>query len=144
MGEPDVERQLYSFDVGRGKTTRMQGTAGLFSPRWSPNGRYVVAMRADFNGMSVWDARQPGWRPLFTHDIDNPFWSLDGEWIYFNAHYDENLWRARVRDGKVEMVLPNPMRADYTPCFANGFKPDGRVLVSCNDSRRNIYAVELK
>jgi hypothetical protein len=122
----------------------MQGTAGLFSPRWSPDGRSVVAMHADFKGMSVWDVTQSDWKPLFTHDIDNPFWSLDSEWIYFNGHYDANLWRARVRDGKVQKVREIPMRVDYTGCFANGFKPDGRVLVSCFDMRRNIYALELK
>jgi len=144
MAEPNIERYLYSFDLRTGKTTKIQGTAGLFSPRWSPDGRYVAAMHIDFNGMSVWDVTQSEWKPFFKHDIDNPFWSRDSEWIYFNGHYDEDLWRARVRDGKVEKVLTIPMRADYTGCFANGFKPDGRVLVSCFDSQRNVYAIVLK
>lgn len=144
MAEPNVERYLYIYDLRTGKTTLMSGTAGLFSPRWSPDGRYVVAMHIDFNGMSVWDSTQPEWRPFFTHDIDNPFWSLDSEWIYFNGHYDSNLWRAHVPDGKVEKVLEIPMKVDYSGCFANGFKPDGNVLVSCVDFQRNVYAMELK
>lgn len=144
MAEPDVERHLYTYDLRTGKTTMMQGTAGLFSPRWSPDGRYVAAMHIDFKGMSLWDVTKSEWRPFFTHDIDNPFWAPDSEWIYFNAHYDMNLWRARVRDGKVEKVLAIPMRVDYTGCFANGFKPDGKALVSCSDWQRNVYAMELK
>jgi len=144
MAEPNVERYLYSYDLRIGKTVRLEGTAGLFSPRWSPDGRFVGAMHIDFNGMSLWDVTQPEWKPFFAHDVDNPFWSPDSKSVYFNGHYDENLWRARVADGKVEKVMAIPMNADYTGCFANGFTPDGRVLVSCLDSQRNVYALELK
>ena len=144
LAEPNVERHLYTYDLRTGKTTRMEGTAGLFSPRWSPDGRYVAAMRIDFNGMSIWDVTKSEWRPWFTHDVDNPFWSPDSEWIYFNGHYDDNLWRARVGDRKLEKVATIPMKVDYTGCFCVGFKPDGQVLVNCFDLQRNVYAVELK
>ena len=144
MAEPNVERHLYTYDLRTDKTTELPGSAGLFSPRWSPDGRYVAAMSIDFNGMSIWDVTGSEWKPWFTHDIDNPFWSLDSQWIYFNGHYDDNLWRARLRDGRVEKVLEIPMKVDYSGCFANGFKPGGQVLVSCFDFQRNVYAAELK
>ena len=144
MAEPGVERHLYTFDLRRGKTTVMQDTAGLFSPRWSPDGKYVAAMHADSKGMSVWEVTQSGWKPLFSYDVDNPFWSQDGTWVYFNGAYDRSLWRARVSDRKLERVLPLPMRDNYTACFGNGFTPNGEVLLSCFDHRRNIFALELR
>jgi hypothetical protein len=81
---------------------------------------------------------------LFSYDVDNPFWSQDSTWVYFNGAYDRSLWRARVRDRKLEKVLPLPMRDNYTACFANGFTPNGEVLLSCFDHRRNIFALELR
>jgi len=144
MAEPGVERHLYTFDLRRGKTTVMQDTAGLFSPRWSPDGKYVAAMHADSKGMSVWEVTQSGWKPLFSYDVDNPFWSQDSTWVYFNGAYDRSLWRARVSDRKLERVLPLPMRDNYTACFGNGFTPNGEVLLSCFDHRRNIFALELR
>jgi len=138
------ERHLYTFDLGTAKTTRLEGTAGLFSPRWSPDGRYVIAMHADSKGMSVWGDKQSGWNPLFRHDVDNPFWSSDSEWVYFNGFYDAKLRRVRVRDGRLEEVLPIPLSDDSRGCFGNGFTPDGKVLLSCFDPRRNVYAMDLK
>src|SRR5215469_7571257 len=144
MAEPGGERHLYAFDLRNGKTTKLEGTAGLFSPRWSPDGRYVIAMHADSKGMSVWGDKQSGWNPLFRHDVDNPFWSSDSEWVYFNGFYDAKLRRVRVRDGRLEEVLPIPLSDDSRGCFGNGFTPDGKVLLSCFDPRRNVYAMDLK
>ncbi|HVO42913.1 MAG TPA: winged helix-turn-helix domain-containing protein, partial [Aggregatilineales bacterium] len=67
FSDPGVGRYLYQFDLRTGKTTEVAGSAGLFSPRWSPDGRYVAAMSIDLQRISVWDVSKSGWRPLVTY-----------------------------------------------------------------------------
>jgi len=104
----------------------------------------VAAMSIDMQGISLWDVSKSGWRPLVTYPVDNPFWSPDSEWVYFNGAYDDYLWRVRAKDGRLEKVLPTPMTTHYSWCWCNGFAPDGPALLSCYDYRRNIFALELK
>ena len=74
--EPGVSRHLYVYDMRTEKTTEIEGSTGLFSPRWSPNGRYVAAMRVDFQGMSLLDRTTGKWQPLTQQPTDEPFWSF--------------------------------------------------------------------
>ena len=144
LSDPGLRRSLYQFDLRTGTTTEIAGSAGLFSPRWSPDGKYVAAMSIDMQGIWLWDVSKSGWRPLLTYPVDNPFWSPDSEWVYFNGAYDDYLWRVRAKDGRLEKVLPTPMTTHYSWCWCNGFAPDGPALLSCYDYRRNIFALELK
>jgi Tol biopolymer transport system component len=143
FGDPGGERHLFSYDLRTGKTTEIAGTAGLFSPRWSPNGRYVAAGSMDFQSISLLDVAKGEWKALVVHGSDSPFWSPDSEWVYFNDFLDAYLWRVRISDGRLEKVMQTPMTLSYS-CFSNGFAPDGAVLLSCVDARRNIFALDLK
>src|SRR5215467_8825456 len=91
-------RHLYLYDLRAGKTTEVPGSEGLFSPRWSPDGRYVVAMAAHLQGMLLLDTTTSKWRPPTLHQpTDHPSWSPDSAWVYFNDLGDTGLWRVRVR-----------------------------------------------
>ena len=110
-GAPDVVRHLYWYDLRTVKTTEVPGSEGLFSPRSAPNGRYIAAMNADLQGLSVLDITTSKWRPLTRQQSTSyPFWSPDSEWVYFNDIGDRGLWRVRVSDGHVEELgrIPRP------------------------------------
>jgi len=143
LADAGGERHLFSYDLRTGKTTEIAGSTGLFSPRWSPDGQHVAAMSIDFHSMSLLDVATGEWKSLVVHGVDHPFWSPNSNWVYFNG-LDANLWRVRISDGRLEKVLPTPMTPSYSDCFSNGFAPDGSVLLTCGDPRRNIFALELK
>jgi Tol biopolymer transport system component len=61
---------------------------GLFSPRWSPNGRYLVAMRFALDGLMLFDFSTRRWEELAKGDCRFVNWSRDGKYIYFD-HWDK-------------------------------------------------------
>ena len=95
--------------------------------------------------MSLLDTTTSLWRPLTAHQsTNNPFWSPDSAWVYFNDMGDTGLWRVHVKDGRVEALGPIPLPSTYTDCFGAGFAPDGAALLYCNDSRSDIFALDYK
>jgi len=142
--EPGVPRNLYIYDLGTGKTTEVEGSAGLFSPRWSPDGRYVAAMRVDFQGMSLLDRTTGKWQPLTHQPTDEPFWSPDSAWVYFNDFSDTTLSRVSAQDGHLELVMRTPVPAGYTHCNFRDVAPDGQLVLNCVNIQGNVYALDLK
>lgn len=144
-GGPEVPRRLYLYDLRTGKTTEVPGSRDLFSPRWSPDGRYVVAMTTDFQGLSLLDTTTSEWRPLTRHQSTNsPFWSADSVWVYFNNVSETSLWRVRITDGHVEDIGQIPSASNYEAHRALDFAPDGSVLGIFDDSRTDIFALDYK
>jgi len=102
-------------------------------------------MLADWQGMSLLDTTTSLWRPLTAHQsTNNPFWSPDSAWVYFNDMGDTGLWRVHVKDERVEALGPIPRPSGYSDCHGVGFRPDGAALVYCNDSRSDIFALDYK
>jgi Tol biopolymer transport system component len=144
-GSPGVLRHIYRYDLRTDKTTEVPGSEGLFSPRSAPNGRYIAAMTADLQGLSLLDTTTSKWRSLTRQQATNtPFWSPDGAWVYFNDIGDTGLWRVRVSDGHVEALGRIPRPSGYNQCWAESFAPDGTALLGCNDSRQDIFALDYK
>ena len=144
-GASSVIRHLYRYDLRTEKSTEMAGSEGLFSPRSSPDGRYLLAMSADLQGMSFMDMRTLRWRPLTRQRSTNhPFWSGDSAWVYFNDIGDTGLWRVRVPDGRVEELGPIPLPPGYNDCWAEALTSDGAAILECWDSRADIVALDYK
>jgi Tol biopolymer transport system component/DNA-binding winged helix-turn-helix (wHTH) protein len=142
--EPGVSRHLYIYDTVTGKTTEIEESTGLFSPRWSSDGRYVAAMRVDFQGISLLDRTAGKWQPLTHQPTDEPFWSSDSAWVYFNDFSDTAIWRVSARDGRLEQVMRTPVPAGYNFCHARAFAPDGQILLNCVDKHGDVYALDWK
>ena len=138
------QRDLYLYDFRTGRTSKVAYCSGLFSPRWSPDGRYIAAMTINHQFLTVIDLKTGGQRKLEHTAIRHPFWSVDSEWVYFNSGEPMSLWRYRAHDGHLEQV---PMHVDplhCSPWMANGMRLDGAVLVSCYHTNRDIYALDWK
>ena len=143
--ESGLPRHLYLYDLRTEKTSEIPGSIGLFSPRWSPDGRYVAAMALDFQGMSRLEMATGKWHQMVTQSTNSPFWSVESTWVYFNDLANTGLWRVRVSDDRLEAVLPTPVPSGYSSgCTALGFAPDGSALLSCQDLRTDIFALDLK
>jgi Tol biopolymer transport system component len=144
-GAPSVVRHLYRYDLRTEKTTEVPGSTGLFSPRSSPDGRYLSAILADWHGMSLLDTTTSEWRPLMRQRWNGlPFWSPDSAWVYFNDIGDPVLWRVHVPDGRLEELGPIPLPSGYNECSAVAAAPDNAAVVWCWDSRSDIFALDYK
>ena len=79
----------------------------LFSPRWSPNGRYVVAMTLNSLQLMLFDFTTQKWTDLADMFAAFPNWSRDGDYVYFNGAQDNDpgYFRIRISDRKLERIL---------------------------------------
>jgi len=128
------------------------GSIGLFSPRWSPDGRYICAITVErpFKLM-LFDFATKKWTQLIDSDIGYPNWSHGGRYIYFEVNPHRNqpaeIHRIRISDRKVETIanLANIGRA-ATGSFVewSGLAPDDSPLLSRDISTHEIYALQLE
>jgi len=144
MSETGARRDLYIYDFRTGKSSKLPGSTGLFSPRWSPDGRYVAAMALDHRSLTVIDLKTGERQTVEQEMVMHPFWAADGEWVYFNSAEPHKLWRYRIRDGKVEQVTMNIEPKRCSMWVALGMRPDGALHVTCVHMNRDIYALEWK
>ena len=78
----EADRRIQTFDRTSHAISTLPGSEGLFSPRLSPDGRYVAAFPADASKLMLYDFRTGQW----TGNGNGPFqfniWSRDGRKIY--------------------------------------------------------------
>ena len=73
----------------------MPGSEGLWTARWSPDGRYIAALTEDSRSLMLFDFRAGKWTKLLTlGQILDLHWSRQGKSIYLNA--DIPWGRARL------------------------------------------------
>ena len=62
-GEPNLEggdpqtKTIHLLDLKTNQTSLLPGSQGLYSPHWSPDGRYIAAQSADDSKLSLYDVR---------------------------------------------------------------------------------------
>ena len=93
------------LDVKTHQISTLPGSKGLFSPRWSPDGRYVVAMPFDSRGLMLFDFAAQKWEEIAKVTAGFPNWSKTGEYVYFLHEGDQpSVMRVHIRDRKLERV----------------------------------------
>jgi Tol biopolymer transport system component len=93
------------LDVKTRGVSRLPGSDGLYSPRWSPDGRYIAAMPSDSRSLKLFDFKTQEWSVLARANAAYPCWSRDGRYVYFlQMPPDPGVLRVGIRDRKVEQV----------------------------------------
>jgi eukaryotic-like serine/threonine-protein kinase len=96
---------IHILDTKTGQITTLPDSQGLFSPRWSPDGQYLVALRTDSSGMMLFDFKAQKWTMLLKGLIGYPSWSHEGRFVYFlHIFSNSSIARVAVPGGKVEPV----------------------------------------
>ena len=122
---------------------------GLWSPRWSPDGRYLVAETADSLGLKIFDFHTRKWSDLTRVPgvLGYTAWSRNSKYVYFNTYDNDTnaVYRIRI-EGKhpAEMVLdlktlpqPDTLGRWFT------LAPDDSPLVLRDTSIREIYSLQI-
>jgi len=121
------------------------GSDGLWSPRWSPDGRYVAALSNDVKTLLLFDFKSNKWTELAKAHFEYPTWSRDSAYIYFNTGGDDAaFFKVRIRDRKLERIvsLKNlPRNAGIFGAWA-GLAPDGSPLFLRDSNFDEIYALD--
>jgi DNA-binding winged helix-turn-helix (wHTH) protein len=141
--KPGAEMAIRVLDLATGTETILPGSNGKWSPRWSPDGRYILAQTADFKELALFDCKSHAWRRLARLSrIDDANWSGDTNFVHFAADTERGrgLFRVRIDDGKVEQLAPQP-EFEYG---WSGVAPDGSPLTLRSTKIEEIYALSLR
>jgi len=132
------------LDLSSHQVSTLPGSDGLFSPRWSPDGRCIVAMPGNSLGLLLFDFHTEKWSELLKTSIAFPNWSADGRYIYF-LHWPDNpaVLRMRINDGKVEPVadMKDLPLAGYYGLWL-GLAPGDSPMLLRDAGSQDVYALD--
>jgi len=143
-------RGIKVLDLNTHQVSPLPGATEMWSPRTSPNGRYIAALSEQDSKMMLFDTRTRKWEQLSPHYSGYPSWSRDGKFLYFQewnqgSGFPSRVVRTRVSDFRLETVLDlKSLDRLSIGTFVSwsGLAPDDSVLLSRNNSTQEIYAVK--
>jgi serine/threonine protein kinase/Tol biopolymer transport system component len=149
FGENSLNNQgsaIYVLDLKTRSATKLEGSDGLYSPRWSPNGRYIAAIPLDSLKLMLFDFTTRKWTELAKIFVAYPVWSRDSRYVYFDGilNNDEGYYRVALTDGKPELVVSLKGFQAAGGAFGNwsGLAPDESPLLVRDASIQELYALD--
>jgi Tol biopolymer transport system component len=138
-------KEINFFNLRTKQVSALPGSEGLFSPRCSPDGRYVAAMSADSKKLMLYDFTTGKWEDFAEGSFGYPSWSRDGKYIYAERlAIDSAIIRVRLNDRKIEQVvslkdfgLVNGVLGPWS-----GLAADDSVMVLHNIGSQELYALD--
>ncbi|HMD98114.1 MAG TPA: hypothetical protein VKM93_12405 [Terriglobia bacterium] len=140
---------IHVYDLHTQRLSTLPGSDGLWTARWSPDGRYLAATTGDNEKLVLYDFKTRKWSQLDDGFIgDNPAWSHDGNYLYYMKPYADPpaMLRIRVPGGKRERVADLSVLAQHPGTFTkwSSLTPTGAILLINHDANEEIYAYDLK
>ena len=139
------------LDFNTHKTETIPGSEGLFSPRWSPDGRYIVALSPDNTTLRLFDFESKKWSNWLTEPagtVNYPVWSADSEYLYFDdlINGDESIRRVKVGESQPELVFVLGTIDRYPGGLGNwtGRAADGSWMFVRDRSTQEVYQLNLE
>jgi len=94
------------LDLQTQKVSTLPGSQGLFSPRWSPDGKRIAAMTSDSSTLLLFDFQTQKWNEISKGTFGWLNWSKDGQSIYILDFTGKGaVVMIRLSDKKAERVV---------------------------------------
>jgi Tol biopolymer transport system component len=127
-----------------GEVSPVPGSEKMFSPRWSPDGRFLAAMTSDSSHLMLFDFQTQKWREIGKGTLSWLNWSPDGQYIYMKDLTGKGaVERVRAADGKVEKITD---LGEFVFTGLGGGSvsvgPDGSALLLRDRGTQDVYALD--
>ncbi len=150
IGDTNPSHEIRVLDLDSSQVTTVPGSSGLYSARWSPDGRYIAALEhKEPEGLTIFDFETQRWSaPFHMWGLGFPQWSSDSQWIFFEAASSEGsrgIYRIRVTGGEAEHIADVKVQ-DWTGWFFTwfGLDPTDAPLVLRDVGSNDIYVLTLE
>jgi Tol biopolymer transport system component len=127
------------------------GSQGLFSPRWSPDGRYVAALSPDFTKLMLFDFHTKKWTTWLSEPagaVSYPVWSNDSKYLYFDdlVTEEESIRRVKINEHQPERVLVLKGIERYPGAFGMwwGRSPQAEWMFVRDRSTQEVYQLNVE
>lgn len=145
--EGGANSSLYRLDLKSKQISEFPGTADLYWGQISPDGRHIVALTDTTQKLILYDTTSHATQTLAPL-ADYPFWSADGNTIYFSTLFfrvpDSGIYRYEVASGRIVEMLHAPeflLGGSWGVWF--GLTPAGDPLVARDMSSTDLYSLDL-
>ncbi len=144
-GNPSqANSEIRVLDPASGKISSLPGSQGLFSPRWSPTGRYIAAMSADSAHLMLFDVQAAKWSEVAQGSFGWLNWSSDGNYLYVLDQSGKGaVQRIGVQDRKTELVLElNDFKTTGRYRGWLALAPDDSLLLLREAGTQDVFALD--
>ena len=148
MGKESGSHAIQIVDVNTLATETIPGSEGMFSPRWSPDGRWIAALSLNQKSLMLYDVLQHRWKELAQTSAADPSWSADSKVLYVHAFLAEHqpILKISVPDGEQRIVadLSSFKGRETINYFFGGVTPESNPLVQPRIGAGDLYSLDLK
>jgi Tol biopolymer transport system component len=138
------------LDLNYKQVSIIPGSQGLYSPRWSPDGRYLAALTTVQTKIVIFDFKRQTWSDWVSgHRFAYPTWSRDGKYLYFETWETDTpgYYRVQIGQTRPELVVDlkdlHQFRTGSLGVWS-GITPEGSPLFVRDTSTDEIYALDLE
>jgi len=155
VGNPkEASRQIEILDLSTKKSKTVPGSQGMFSPRWSPDGRYLAALSDDQKRLYLYSFESQHWQQLPLPNqseaawVSCPSWSHDSRYLYFRYFASGEVYRLSIPGGQAEIVAGTGGVDTGYPAMPMsgwfGLTPDDHILMMLDRSLDEVYALDVE
>jgi len=142
--------QIEIYDLRTHELSVVPGSLGRFSPRWSPDGRYLAALAADSRSIWLFDFRNrqwSAWMEAKEGSVGYPAWAADSRSLYYTTYLTghASVFRLRLGSSRSELLADLTGEQRYGERWGSWttVTPDGSVLFVRDVSTEEIYALDV-
>jgi Tol biopolymer transport system component/DNA-binding winged helix-turn-helix (wHTH) protein len=138
------------LDVGARKQSGLEGSDGICCPRWSPDGKYLLATHPDNSGLELYDFSTRKWNPILKNypNIGYMEWARDSKSVIFDTDgtKDPGFFRLHVPDGRLETIASTENILRYFGEFGHwaGTTANGTPLLVRDVGIEEMYSLDLQ
>ena len=139
---------IHMVDLKTSQISDLPGSEDLFSPRCSPDGRYVAALSADSTKLMLYNTEKKSWTQLASSRFAYENWSHDGKYLYAEDYPDkmDDFVRVNLSSGKVDHLFSlKDVPRGFDPWeFWIGLASDDSLLMMRDKSTQEIYSLDVR
>jgi len=143
-GKTSGNETIHILDLKNHTVSDLPGSRGLWTARWSPDGRFLSTIAIEGGRLMLYDFKTKKWRSTQATTINNPTWSRDSKYIYYDLEGDvKALRRVSAADGHVDDLV----KLDGYPFLSwwwSGVAPDNSPLILRDLGSTEIYSLSLE
>jgi Tol biopolymer transport system component len=135
---------IHVLERATGKLSELPGSQGLYSPRWSPDGRHISAFSGDSKKLLVFDNQTQRWSELANGTLSWLNWSHDGQYVYMIDFTGKStVIRIRLANHKLEQVVELkdfPSTGRYGTALS--LTPDDQPILLRDVGTQDVYSAD--
>jgi serine/threonine protein kinase/Tol biopolymer transport system component len=139
-------------DLRSRTVTTLPASSHYFSPRWSPDGRWLIAIDNETYALELYDFSTRSWEQLTKEGAGYPSWTPDGRCVLYNVLAGPDAaklpyYRICLADRKPQLLVnlsDGGQLVSGTFNYWTGITPDGSILGTRDISIEEVYALDVE